>query len=64
MTIARKTLEIASFWDQEVCLECEAIQPPADDGDDSAPCVSCGSTNILAAEAILAIADLVEQEEE
>jgi hypothetical protein len=64
MTIARKTLEIATFWDQEVCLDCETIQPPEGEQDPEATCVSCGSGNILAAEAILAIADLVDGEEE
>lgn len=57
MTIPRKTLEIAAFWDQGVCLDCEAIQPP---DADEATCVSCGSTNVMPCESLLAIADIVE----
>jgi hypothetical protein len=63
MTIARKTLEIAAFWEQDICLDCEIIQPPVEGEDEAPPCVSCGSGNILAAETVLQIADLVEEEE-
>lgn len=63
MTIARKVLEIAAFWEQDICLDCEAIQPPEED-EEMPPCIKCGSSNILSAETILQIADIVEGEEE
>ena len=67
--IPRRTLEIASFWDQLVCLDCEAIQPPDDlaseDGEDGEPalCCSCSSTNLLPADTILQAAALVGDDE-
>lgn len=63
MTIARKVLEIASFWDQNICLSCEAIQPPEED-EEMPPCVKCGGNDILSAETVLQIADMVEGDEE
>ncbi len=62
MTVARKTLEVAAFWEQNICLDCETIQP-VEEGDDLPPCVSCGSDNIISAESVLAIADMVEEDE-
>lgn len=64
MTIPRKTLEIAAFWDQGVCLECETIQPPQE-GDEQTwpPCCSCSEDNVILASAILAIAAIVEEGE-
>jgi hypothetical protein len=64
MTVARKLLEIAAFWEQDICLDCETIQPPPEGEDEAPPCVKCGSGNILAAETVLQIADMVEGEEE
>lgn len=66
--IPRRTLEIASFWDQLVCLDCEAIQPPdevseLDDSDEPALCCACGSTNLLPADTILQAAELVGDDE-
>lgn len=65
MTVARKLLEIAAFWGQDLCLDCETVQPPevACPGE-AAACVKCGSINLLAAETVLQIADLVEGGEE
>ncbi len=61
--IPRTTLEIASFWDQEVCLDCETLQPPADEADemegDEPACCACGSSSLLPAATILQIADMV-----
>lgn len=64
MTVARKLLELAAFWEQDLCLDCETIQPPevACPGE-VATCVKCGSINMLPAEAVLQIADLVEPSE-
>ena len=64
MTVARKLLEIAAFWEQDICLDCETIQPPVEGEDEAPPCVKCASTNVIAAETVLLIADMVEGEEE
>lgn len=69
--IPRRTLEIASFWDQLVCLDCEAIQPPEEvvEGDEPPAsaepiqCCSCCSTNLLPADTILRAAELVGDDE-
>lgn len=66
--IPHRTLEIAAFWDQLVCLDCEAIQPPeeaTDPEDNSEPvvCCACGSTNLLPADTILQAAALVGDDE-
>jgi hypothetical protein len=63
MTVARKLLEIAAFWDQNICLDCETIQPP-EESEEMPPCVKCGSGNILAAETVLQIADMVDSDDE
>lgn len=59
--IARTTLEAASFWAQDVCIECETIQPAEDDTpeDEQRLCCSCGGLTLLPAETILQIADMV-----
>jgi len=61
--IPRTTLEIAAFWAQSVCIQCEAIQPPdeeaSDLGDEPPACCNCGAAEVLPAETILAIADMV-----
>lgn len=64
MTIPRKTLEVATFWDQGVCLDCEIIQPPQE-GEEQAwpPCCSCASDNVILASAVLAIAALIDEDE-
>lgn len=68
--IPRRTLEIASFWEQDVCLDCEAIQPPEAeeptseaDGDEPLTCCACGSQSLLPAETILQVAALVGEDE-
>ena len=59
--ISRTILEAASFWAQDVCIECETVQPLDDTPDDGEPrlCCNCGEQTLLPAETILQIADLV-----
>lgn len=58
MTIARKDLEAAAFWEQSVCLDCGLIVEPDED-----TCESCGSDDLLPAKQVLKATDLVEEEE-
>lgn len=60
MTLNRKELERAAFWDQDVCLDCGHTQPH--DSANFAECVECGGTDVLPAKRILTIADCVEDE--
>ena len=61
MTIPRKTLEGAAFWDQVVCLDCEALVA-ADEVAEGA-CPRCGSDAVYPAEFVLRCADVVGEEE-
>lgn len=62
MTIQRKTLEAAAFWDQAACLDCGHTQT-MDAEDDEPGCEACGSERVYEAAWILGILDSVEVEE-
>lgn len=51
-------LASAAFWDQKVCLTCEATNDP-----DAEECECCGSSDLLPAETIERAVALVREEE-
>lgn len=66
--IPRRTLEIAAFWAQSICIECETIQPPEDAPNppvegEPIVCCNCGAQALIPAETVLQVADLVGEDE-
>ena len=64
MTIPRKTLTDAAFWAHNVCLDCEAIIPLAEEDEAQEACPGCGGMRCLSAAMVLEAADLVEAEDD
>lgn len=63
MTIARRRLEEAAFWNFAVCLDCQGLFDPDMLGGDTV-CPACSSSRLFPAETILACADFVEADDE
>lgn len=65
MTLPLKTLEGAAFWNQRVCLTCEALLPPVED-DEGAPegCSECEGLDVVAADIALRCFRLISEEDE
>lgn len=64
MTIPRKTLTDAAFWAHNVCLDCEAIIPLAEEDEPTEACPGCSSTRVYPAALIVEAADLVEDSDD
>ena len=64
MTIPRKTLTDAAFWAHNVCLDCEAIIPLAEEDEAQEACLGCSSTRVYPAALIVEAADLVEDSDD
>lgn len=67
MSIQRKALEAAAFWDQAVCLDCEAFfHADGEEGDavPEATCPLCGSDATYSAAFVLRVAAAVTDEED
>lgn len=63
MTIARRRLEEAAFWNFAVCLDCQGLFDPDTLGEDPT-CPACQSARLFPADTILACADFVEDPDE
>lgn len=61
MTLSRKELEDAAFWEQGVCLDCGAVVPAGVEFEEECP--SCGSDAAYSAAFVLRCADFVEEVE-
>lgn len=67
MTIQRRALEAAAFWDQAVCLDCEAFFHAEGEEGQAVPeavCPLCGSDATYSAEFVLRVAGSVAAEGE